>query len=335
MAVTESDLRTFSSCLKKECQPNVDIIVNDYRWAVHSHVITDSSESFLELYSNAPPGSKRQEVHLDGDEPAIIAHLILWWYTDEYDDEPASDNSGLDIQSLMKHGKASASGHSDEAISDPDAEPDDAQEDTGYMGSSPISLHAKMYLIAHKYKITVLREKATNEIAEILGMVKEALLPCLSHFFVTDSPSDRSMSANVGAGNTGSSTGTGGGLPSPTNKHTISEKEDAELWKVLAKTASRHFRSYHTDPVFQHIATSNPRFHWDVMGRVASMLEAAQDKLASTPAEPPKTPKKRGRKKQEVTAPGTAGEPAEDNDSSTKKGKRGGAGSSKKLKTDP
>ncbi|OAL22372.1 hypothetical protein AYO20_11197 [Fonsecaea nubica] len=334
MAVTESDLRTFASSLKKECQPNVDIIVNDYRWAVHSHVIADSG-SFLELYSNAPQGGKRHEVHLDSDEPAIIAHLIRWWYTDEYDDEPVSGTTGLDIQSLMKHGKASASGHSDEAISNPDAEPVDAPEDTGYVNSSPISLHAKMYLIAHKYKITALREKATNEMTEILGMVKEALLPCLSHFFVTDAPGDRSMSANVGVGNTGSSSGTGSDLSSPPNKYTISEQQDAELWKVLAETSSRHFLSYHTDPVFQYIATSNPRFHWDVMGRVASMLEAAQDKLASTPAEPPKPPKKRGRKKQEITAPGTAGEPAEDNDSSTKKGRGSGAGFPKKLKTEP
>ncbi|KIW26341.1 uncharacterized protein PV07_09441 [Cladophialophora immunda] len=328
MAVTDSDLRTFASSLKKERQPDFDIIVKDYRWAVHGHVISGHGD-FGELCSDAPEeqNGKRRKVHLEDDEPVTIAHLILWWYTEEYDDENMSDIAGFDIHSLLKHGKVSPSNHSDREVSEPEAGPDSAEEDVDCMDLSPISLHAKMYLIAHKYGITELREKAVCEITEILTSVKEALLPCLAHFFVTNSPVASSMDGNKGSVPTDQDIGATNTNPPPA-RFAISEQRDPELWKTLAETTSRHFLSHHTDPTFQQIITCNPRFHWAVMGRVASMLEAAQDKLANTPAEPPKVPKKRGRKKQE-TAPGAEG--AEDK----KKGKEAGAPTPKKVKKEP
>ncbi|KIX97827.1 uncharacterized protein Z520_06605 [Fonsecaea multimorphosa CBS 102226] len=356
MAVTQSDLRTFASALTKERQPDFDIIVKDFRWSVHSHVIS-SHGSFRKICRDAPENGKgRHEVHLDDDEPVIIAHLILWLYTEEYDDENMSEIAGFDVKSLLKHGKVSPPSivHApDRAGSGPAAGVNGAREETDIDCCAdelpPISLHAKMYLVAHKYGITDLSEKAVYEITEILGAVKEALLPCLAHFFVTDSSPALdldSMMVDVDHGNkrsilprtttngekefgattTNTPTATTGlsskncSPPAAKYRHAISEHQDPELWKVLAETTSQHFLSYHTDPQFQRIITCNPRFHWAVMSRVAGMLEAAQDQLAkSTLASekpPPKVTKKRGRKKQEnvstggTTTPSNSSEPA-------------------------
>ncbi|EXJ53733.1 uncharacterized protein A1O5_12982 [Cladophialophora psammophila CBS 110553] len=330
MAATESDLKTFASSLKKERQPDFDIIVKAYRWSVHSHIVS-SHGFFGRLCSGAPEDGNRHEVHLDDDEPVIIAHLILWWYTKEYDTEAIYDIAGFDLESLMNYGTISPSFCSN-ALPAPETEPDNDGDFDG-TNLSPISLHAKMYLIADKYGITELREKAVYEISEILDAVKEDLLPCLVHFFITNSSVDSSVDGdnsgippdqNIDASATAT---TGNNLPP---KCTISEQRDPELWKILAETASKHFLSYRTDATFQQIITCDPRFHWDVMGRVASMLEAAQDKLASAPVEAPKTPKKRGKKKQENNPSSESA-----GDKQKKKEKGGNAPAAKKLKKEP
>ncbi|KIW94423.1 uncharacterized protein Z519_04399 [Cladophialophora bantiana CBS 173.52] len=313
MAAPESDLKTFASFLKKERQPDFDIIVKAYRWSVHSHIIS-SHEFFGKLCSGAPEDGKRHEVHLDDDEPVIIAHLILWWYTKEYDTEAIYDIAGFDLESLMNYGMISPYFCSN-ALPALETETDN-DGDIDRTNLSPISLHAKMYLIADKYDIMELREKAVYEISEILDAVKEDLLPCLIHFFVTNSSVDSPVD------------GDNGGIP-PDKNIDASATGVTELWKILAETASKYFLSYRTDATFQQIITCDPRFHWDVMGRLASMLEAAQDKLASTPVEAPKTPKKRGKKKQENNS---SSESARDKQ---KKKEKGGDAPAKKLKREP
>ncbi|OAP56037.1 hypothetical protein AYL99_10189 [Fonsecaea erecta] len=337
MEITESDPRTFASVLKKERQPDIDVIVKNYRWPVHSHIIS-AHGSFGKLCNDARErqNGERREVHLD-DEPVIIAHLVRWWYIKEYDDAIISaEMTGLAIRSLLKHGKVCSSVLSERDDSDPEPGLDNAQEDADWEDLPPISLHAKMYLIARKYGITELSEKAVYEITETLGFEKEALLPCLAHFFATNSPEFGSTDSNDGSNPTDDNVN-GTTTATTRNKspaeYMISEQQDPELWKVLAKTTGQHAFTVHTDPFFRQIMTCNPLFHWAVTCRVITTLDEVCKKLENTPVEPAKVPKKRGRKKQEDKE--GSGSVDDNNKKKRKKIEEGAVHAPKKTKKEP
>jgi hypothetical protein len=155
----------------------------------------------------------------------------------------------------------------------------------------PDTLHAAMYLLASKYGITELRDKAALEIDVMLTELdfeKTYFMPLLAELFgvknghrgvensaksgETDHDGDCTANCNAVDGNRH---GTDAKPPvslSPTN--------DAKVWDALADEAASGFDAYQLDPVFQHVMVNHPHFNWEVSTRLQKKFADAQTRLA-------------------------------------------------------
>ncbi|KAJ9606236.1 hypothetical protein H2200_009197 [Cladophialophora chaetospira] len=330
MAASISDFSTFKSALKKEKTPDFTITCGDYSWRVHSHLFAQHSKAFKAIFEEGATQS-----WTTNDTPVIIAHMILWCYSNKYGDlvEEAMENNEpppeIDIDELMKHGLVRPT------------RPDGSarvltEEDALFMPADkewiPEGLHAQMYLLASKYGLTTLKDRAALEIEVMLTELdfdKVYFLPMIGGLFGVkvdqsnvkgddDDPDCITVEGPTRASTT-PDTVPKPRTPTPTpiprrsrsfspviasETHVLCPKTDTRLWEILAEEAATKFDRYQSNPVFQVVMTRNPQFNWDVTCRMQKKFAEMANEVAKKQAvisglEGEKTKVKRPRKRKE------------------------------------
>ncbi|ETI26707.1 hypothetical protein G647_10367 [Cladophialophora carrionii CBS 160.54] len=300
LPATTSEIETFKITLRKQQIPDFTIFCGDYSWKVHSHLFAGLSKAFKAIFQE---GASQEWTTTES--PVVIAHLILWVYTNGYGDltEEAVQNDELmpamDIDELMKHGlvrEPCADGPS--GLSSP--------VDELFMPAEkewvPDTLHAAMYLLASRYGIDELKEKAAMEIDVILtdlDFEKTCFMPLLGELFgVRHGCGVEKSAKNDAGGHEGDRTNcdavtddqhftdtrpstVGSPLRSVSEEPvSLSPTTDEDVWNILADKAASGFDTYQLDPVFQHVMVNHPHFNWDVSTRLQKKVAETQTQLA-------------------------------------------------------
>ncbi|KIW71823.1 hypothetical protein PV04_00055 [Phialophora macrospora] len=171
----------------------------------------------------------------------------------------------------------------------------------------PDTLHAAMYLLASKYGITELKDKAALEIEIMLTELdfeRTYFMPLLAGLFGVQKGCAVEKSAEGGERNHDDDCNANGNavedgnrldpdtkalpvaaaapaVPSSSNPPvTLSRTNDAKVWDILADEAANGFDTYQHDPVFQHVMVNHPHFNWEVSTRLQKKFAEAQTTLA-------------------------------------------------------
>lgn len=291
----DSDLRTFRSSLRQEAQPDFTLIIGDFSWTVHTKKLMKST-FFKKLCSGA---NSQPNITLNDVEPVLIGHLILWLYTGDYvdgngtddDNDAVSNKTGIDINIIMRNGKANRKSarqpqSSPELGSAGTAFPFTREEDETW--PVPVAIHAKMYVLAERYGISELSVLTVEELTGEIGWNDTVSLPSLEYLFANPKQIENSDSSIIN------------GKDDDKSAIWKTPTKDSDMFQLLVNTssaASKLHETYLPDPIFQKVFCENPAFALEVLTRVAAELHDTKDQLAKL-TETIETPKvKKGRKK--------------------------------------
>jgi hypothetical protein len=196
----------------------------------------------------------------------------------------------LTITELMKHGRMTGKTENDSAGS-ANCLPEKKQW-------LPLDLDAKVYLLADKYKICQLKEKAASEMEMMLDSteyITPYFLAVLAEIFRIDVNQDGvHVKLENQEGNdttvpllTTATPGEVSGLPpsspislsEPPHDFRFSPKTDYKLWNLLADELVTHFADLTSNPIVEEALKKHPTFQFDVLKRLQSKFQESKAEL--------------------------------------------------------
>ncbi|EXJ65533.1 hypothetical protein A1O7_01874 [Cladophialophora yegresii CBS 114405] len=280
--------------------PDFTILCGDYSWKVHSHLFDRHSKAFKAIFQE---GATKEWTAAES--PVVVAHLILWVYTSGYGDLAGeADQTGdfmpaMTIDELMKHGlvRPSCADGSPGVLSPVDELFMPAEKEW-----VPDTLHAAIYLLASRYGIVELKEKAADEIDIILTELdweRTCFMPLLGELFGVKNGCGVEKSTKTEAGDHDGNpadcngvednqcvTDTKPSAVAPAVRAdsaapvSLCPKNDAKVWNTLAEEAASGFDAYQLDPVFRRVMVNHPHFNWEVSTRLQKKFAETQTQLA-------------------------------------------------------
>lgn len=175
------------------------------------------------------------------------------------------ESPDLEIFDLMKPGTPTEDDETEDDILD-------------QKGWNPKTLHAKMYMLASKYEIPILKKKAALEIEFMLReepWERGYSLPLVAELFaLNDESLDRKSAPGAGPQTPPQDdTPTANSHPESASlatngtsaaRQALCPNKDATLWNILVKEVASEFSRYKDNATFQKVMIAHPQFQSEI-----------------------------------------------------------------------